>query len=153
MKFLKDASRAGVGLLVYILVRMFTLSDKASDKEAARLASRENKADLIGGPDLDTTDPQVTTALLGMFQRESMNQSAILAREITRDFQGLSTAKRGHRFAGFAVLKSPDIPSVLIEMGFLTNRSDEAKLKSNAYIRDLMARITRSVIRYLEQNT
>ncbi len=134
-------------------VSVFTLSDKASDKEAARLASRENKADLIGGPDLDTTDPQVTTALLGMFQRESMNQSAILAKEITKDFEGLPTAKRGHRFAGFAVLKSPDIPSVLIEMGFLTNKQDEAKLKSNAYIRDLMSRITRSVIRYLEHNT
>ena len=133
-------------------VSVFTLSDKASDKEAERLASRENKADLIGGPDLDTTDPQVRTALLGMFQRESMNQSAILAMEITRDFEGLPTAKRGHRFAGFAVLKSPDIPSVLIEMGFLTNKSDEKKLKSNAYISDLMSRITRSVIRYLEQN-
>lgn len=134
-------------------VSVFTLSDKASDKEAERLASRENKADLIGGPDLGTTDPQISTALLGMFQRESMNQSAILAMEITRDFEGLPTAKRGHRFAGFAVLKSPDIPSVLIEMGFLTNKSDEKKLKSNAYIKDLMARITRSVIRYLEQNT
>lgn len=133
-------------------VSVFTLSDKASDKEAARLASRENKADLIGGPDLDTTDQEVTTALLGMFQRESMNQSSILAAEMNNSFEGLSTAKRGHRFAGFAVLKSPDIPSVLVEMGFLTNKSDEKKLKSKAYIRDLMARITRSVIRYLERN-
>ena len=134
-------------------VSVFTLSDKASDKEAARLAARENKADLIGGPDLDTTDPQVTTALLGMFQRESMNQSSILAKEMNKDFEGLSTAKRGHRFAGFAVLKSPDIPSVLVEMGFLTNKSDEKKLRSNAYIKDLMGRITRSVIRYLERNS
>ena len=134
-------------------VSVFTLSDKASDKEAARLAARENKADLIGGPDLDTTDPQVTTALLGMFQRESMNQSSILAKEMNKDFEGLSTAKRGHRFAGFAVLKSPDIPSVLVEMGFLTNKSDEKKLRSNAYIKDLMGRITRSVVRYLERNS
>ncbi|MCE2516975.1 MAG: N-acetylmuramoyl-L-alanine amidase [Alphaproteobacteria bacterium] len=133
-------------------VSVFTLSDKASDKEAARLASRENKSDLIGGPDLDTTDPAVTTALLGMFQRESMNQSSVLAKEIIDEFTGLPTPKRGHRFAGFAVLKSPDIPSVLIEMGFLTNKSDEKKLKSAAYRRDLMARITRAVIRYLENS-
>lgn len=133
-------------------VSVFTLSDKASDKEAARLASRENKADLIGGPDLDTTDPAVTTALLGMFQRESMNQSSVLAKEIIDEFTGLPTPKRGHRFAGFAVLKSPDIPSVLIEMGFLTNKADEKKLKSAAYRRDLMARITRAVVRYLENS-
>jgi N-acetylmuramoyl-L-alanine amidase len=131
-------------------VSVFTLSDQASDKEAALLASRENKADLIGGPDLDTTDPQITTALLGMFQRESMNQSAVLAMELTAGFEGLPTPRRGHRFAGFAVLKSPDIPSVLIEMGFLTNSRDEANLKSDAYIRDLMSRITTSVLRYFD---
>jgi N-acetylmuramoyl-L-alanine amidase len=133
-------------------VSVFTLSEMASDKEAARLASRENKADLIGGPDLDTTDPAVTVALLGMFQRESMNQSSVLAREIITEFSDLPTPERGHRFAGFAVLKSPDIPSVLIEMGFLTNRSDEKKLKDSNYRRDLMARVTRAVLRYLEQS-
>lgn len=133
-------------------VSVFSLSDKASDKEAARLASRENKADLIGGPDLDTTDPAVTTALLALFQRESMNQSSILAGHIIDEFTGLPTPKRGHRFAGFAVLKSPDIPSVLIEMGFLTNKADEKNLKSKAYRRDLMKRITRAVLRYLEES-
>ena len=131
-------------------VSVFTLSENASDKEAALLASRENKADLIGGPDLDTTDPLVTTALLSMFQRESMNQSSVLARYITDEFTGLPTPKRGHRFAGFAVLKSPDIPSVLIEMGFLTNKTDEKNLKSSRYRKDLMTRITSAVTRYLE---
>jgi N-acetylmuramoyl-L-alanine amidase len=62
----------------------------------------------------------------------------------------LPTPKRGHRFAGFAVLKSPDIPSVLIEMGFLTNRNDEKNLKSSSYRKDLMARITRAVVTYLD---
>lgn len=134
-------------------VSVFTLSENASDKEAARLASRENKSDLIGGPDLDTTDPAVTTALLGMFQRESMNQSSVLAKEIIAEFTGLPTPKRGHRFAGFAVLKSPDVPSVLIEMGFLTNKADEKNLKSSAYRKDLMRRITRATLRYLRQNS
>jgi len=131
-------------------VSVFTLSETASDKEAALLASRENKADLIGGPDLGTTDPLVTTALLSMFQRESMNQSSILAKAIIDEMSGLPTPKRGHRFAGFAVLKSPDIPSVLIEMGFLTNRNDEKNLKSTSYRKDLMARITRAVVLYLD---
>jgi len=131
-------------------VSVFTLSETASDKEAALLASRENKADLIGGPDLGTTDPLVTTALLSMFQRESMNQSSILAKAIIDEMSGLPTPKRGHRFAGFAVLKSPDIPSVLIEMGFLTNRNDEKNLKSSSYRKDLMARITRAVVTYLD---
>ena len=131
-------------------VSVFTLSETASDKEAALLASRENKADLIGGPDLGTTDPLVTTALLSMFQRESMNQSSVLAKYITDEFTGLPTPKRGHRFAGFAVLKSPDIPSVLIEMGFLTNKTDEKNLKSSRYRKDLMTRITSAVTRYLD---
>lgn len=133
-------------------VSVFTLSEHASDKEAARLASRENKADLIGGPDLDTTDPLVTTALLGMFQRESMNQSSVLAHDLIMEFSDLPTPKRGHRFAGFAVLKSPDIPSVLIEMGFLTNKEDEQKLKNSRYLKGLMARVTKAVLRYLEQS-
>lgn len=133
-------------------VSVFTLSDTASDKEAAILAAKENKADLIGGPDLDTTDPEVTSALLGMFQRESMNQSSVLAAEMMRAFKGLPTPQRGHRFAGFAVLKSPDVPSILIEMGFLTNSKDEKNLQSQRYRRDLMARITKAVLSYLENN-
>ena len=130
-------------------VSIFTLSDKASDREAALLAQQENKADLIGGPDLDTTDPVVTSALLGMFQRESMNQSAVLAAELIGEFKGIPTSQRGHRFAGFAVLKSPDVPSVLIEMGFLTNRADEKRLRTESYRRDLMARVARAVLQYL----
>jgi len=131
-------------------VSVFTLSDTASDKEAERLASRENKADLIGGPDLGTTDPEIGSALLSMFQRESMNQSSVLAAHILQEFEGLPTPQRGHRFAGFAVLKSPDVPSVLIEMGFLTNKKDERNLNKSTYRSDLMKRITRAVLRYLE---
>ena len=134
-------------------VSVFTLSDTASDKEAAFLARQENKADLIGGPDLDTTDPVVTSTLLGMFQRESMNQSSVLAATIIREFDGISTSQRGHRFAGFAVLKSPDMPSVLVEMGFLTNREDEKRLKSAAYRQDLMKRLARAIVMYLEENS
>ena len=131
-------------------ISVFTLSDTASDKEAAALARKENKADLIGGPDLGTEDPDAAGELLRMFQRESMNQSAYLAAAIMtkiRDMPGGD--RRGHRFAGFAVLKAPDMPSVLIEMGFLSNRDDERNLRDSDYLRKLNSRLTKAIINYL----
>ncbi len=135
-------------------ISVFSLSDTASDKEAALIAERENKADLIGGPDLAVEDPLAANALLGMFQRESMNESTYVANSIleqVRSFPGGD--KRGHRFAGFAVLKSPDIPSVLVEMGFLTNQQDEANLKKNSYIDALTKKIADAILLYLKSSS
>ena len=132
---------------------VFSLSDSASDKEAAYIASQENKADLIGGPDLVTEDPVAANELLRMFQRESMNESAYLADSILQqitDFPGGD--KRGHRFAGFAVLKSPDIPSVLVEMGFLTNKTDETNLRKTAYLDKLTGRLAKAIVSYLRES-
>ncbi len=134
-------------------ISVFSLSDVASDKEAAIIAERENKADLLGGPDLAVQDPLAANALLGMFQRESMNESTYVAKAIleqVRSFPGGN--KRGHRFAGFAVLKSPDIPSVLIEMGFLTNEQDEANLNNNRYIDELTKKLANAILRYLNSS-
>jgi len=132
-------------------ISVFSLSDTASDKEAAYLAKRENKADLIGGPDLDGEDPVAANALLRMFQRESMNESAKLATVILSNIKDLPGGdKRGHRFAGFAVLKSPDIPSILVEIGFLSNRQDEKNLRDDSYLRGLSKRLARAISRYLE---
>lgn len=131
---------------------IFTLSDTASDKEAALLAKKENQADLIGGPDLAVEDPQAADELLRMFQRESMNQSTYLASAILNQIGDLpGGTKRGHRFAGFAVLKAPDIPSVLVEMGFVTNRRDESNLKKETYRRKVVERLARAIIAYLEE--
>ena len=132
---------------------VFSLSDSASDKEAAYIASQENKADLIGGPDLGGEDPLAANELLRMFQRESMNESAHLADAILHQIKDLPGGdKRGHRFAGFAVLKSPDIPSVLVEMGFLTNKTDEANLRRTAYVDKLMGRLTTAILNYFNQS-
>ena len=131
-------------------VSVFTLSDKASDKEAELLARRENKVDLIDGADLGSVDPEITPVLLGIFQRETKNQSSMLAGRMLMAFDDLPTRKRGHRFAGFAVLKSPDIPSVLVEMGFLTNKQDERYLLDANYRRQIMQRVTRAVVAFLE---
>ena len=134
-------------------ISVFSLSDVASDKEAAYLASRENQADLIGGPDLEGEDPEAASELLRMFQRESMNESAYLANEILLQIRDLPGGdRRGHRFAGFAVLKSPDVPSVLVEMGFLTNKTDEANLRRTAYLDGLAGRLSRAIISYLEKS-
>ena len=131
-------------------ISIFTLSDTASDKEAALLAKTENQADLIGGPDLSVEDPDAAGELLRMFQRESMNQSTYLANAILRQIRDMPGGdRRGHRFAGFAVLKAPDMPSVLVEMGFITNREDEANLKNPAYRAKLLERLARATINYL----
>ena len=85
-----------------------------------------------------------------MFQRESMNQSTYLANAILRQIRDMPGGdERGHRFAGFAVLKAPDMPSVLVEMGFITNREDEANLKDPAYRARLLERLARATINYL----
>ena len=131
-------------------ISVFTLSDTASDKEAALLAKKENQADLIGGPDLSVEDPDAAGELLRMFQRESMNQSTYLANAILRQIRDMPGGdRRGHRFAGFAVLKAPDMPSVLVEMGLITNREDEANLRDPAYRTKLLERLARATINYL----
>lgn len=131
-------------------ISIFTLSDKASDKEAAYIARQENKADLVGGPDLAVEDPAAADALLSMFQRETMNESSRLAAAIVNEIRDMPGGdKRGHRFAGFAVLKSPDVPSVLVEMGFLSNKEDEKNLNSEHYRRKLTQRLSKAIVSYL----
>jgi N-acetylmuramoyl-L-alanine amidase len=133
-------------------ISVFTLSDNASDKEAAALARQENSADLIGGPDLSAEDPEAAGALVRMFQRESMNQSARFAAVILQQIRDLPGGdRRGHRFAGFAVLKAPDMPSVLVEMGFLSNRKDEANLNKKSYRQDLSKRLAKAILIYLNE--
>ena len=140
------ASKSARGMSV------FTLSETASDKEAAALARNENKADLIGGPDLRVEDPEAANELLRMFQRESMNQSTHFAGKILQEIRDMPGGdKRGHRFAGFAVLKAPDMPSVLVEMGFLSNREDESNLNREHYRRKLAGRLTDAIVKYLEE--
>ncbi|HEC90734.1 MAG TPA: N-acetylmuramoyl-L-alanine amidase [Alphaproteobacteria bacterium] len=136
-------SRSVRGLSVY------TLSETASDKEAAALAEKENKADLIAGIDLTGETPEVTNILIDLAQRESMNQSVRFAAGLVKELRGVTRILRNtHRFAGFAVLKAPDIPSVLLEAGFLSNRYDERILKSGKYRVKLAAALARAVDRY-----
>ena len=110
---------------------IYTLSDKASDKVTAMLAERENKVDLIAGIDKEV-DNEVFSILLDLQRRDTKNASASFAEIYVSKIRknGYRALSRPHRQAGFAVLKSPDIPSVLIELGFLSNPKD-AKYLSN----------------------
>jgi N-acetylmuramoyl-L-alanine amidase len=110
---------------------VYTLSETASDKEAGRLAAKENKADIIAGEDLSGHDAEVAHILIDLTQRETMNTSVRFAKVLVKEMgRAIRLLRNTHRFAGFAVLKAPDIPSVLVEMGYLSNRQDERLLRS-----------------------
>ena len=109
---------------------VYTLSEVASDREAALLAARENEVDLIGGARL-SPDPGVNLILIDLAQRESMDVSAEFARLLFREAAPVFPFRPDwHRFAAFVVLKAPDIPSVLFESGYLTNEVDAAYVQS-----------------------
>ncbi|MBC8158206.1 MAG: N-acetylmuramoyl-L-alanine amidase [Rhodospirillales bacterium] len=131
---------------------VYTLSERASDSEAGELAERENKADLIAGIDLSNETPEVTNILIDLAQRETMNESArfaaVLVKELGRQTRLL---RNSHRFAGFRVLKAPDVPSVLLEMGFLSNRADEKELLKKSYRAKLGAAFVHAVDKYFSR--
>ncbi|MBM3566593.1 MAG: N-acetylmuramoyl-L-alanine amidase, partial [Alphaproteobacteria bacterium] len=128
---------------------VYTLSEKASDREAADLADKENKADVIAGLDLSQETPEVSTILIDLAQRETMNRSAHFASGLIGEIRKETAMLRNtHRFAGFAVLKAPDIPSVLVELGFLSNRAEERALTSRPHRAKLAAAVVRSADRF-----
>lgn len=131
---------------------VYTLSQDASDTEAQSLADKENKADLIAGVDLSHESSDVTNILIDLAQRETMNRSAVFAGSVVEELQReIPLLANTHRFAGFAVLKAPDVPAVLIEMGYLSNPTDEMNLRQTDYRSKLARSITRAVDRYFLQ--
>jgi N-acetylmuramoyl-L-alanine amidase len=113
---------------------VYTLSSVASDKEAERLAQKENKADLIMGVDLKDELPEVSNILIDLTKRETMNLSTRLAQHLVKNLgRYVFLLRNPHRFAAFGVLKSTDMPSILIELGYLSNKKDEELLLSESY--------------------
>lgn len=136
-------NRNATGLSVY------TLSDVASDKEAAALAERENKADIIGGVDLGGNSKEVNDILISLSQTDTRNKSSKYATYLVREMaKNIKLVKNTHRFAGFAVLKAPDVPAALLEMGYLSNRTEEANLKSPSYRKKLAESATKAIDKY-----
>lgn len=136
-------NRNAKGLSVY------TLSEKASDKEAAALAERENKVDIIGGVDFSENSKEINDILISLSQTDSRNKSSKFATYIVNEMKrSVKLVNDSHRFAGFAVLKAPDIPSALLEMGYLSNRSEESLLKQSSYRKKLADSVSKAVDRY-----
>jgi len=129
---------------------VYTLSESASDREAAALAAKENKADLVAGVDLRRQPDDVANVLIEMTQRGTINQSRSFAGimvEALRDY-GVATLPRSHRHAGFAVLTAPDVPAILLELGYLSNRADERLLLNKAHQQKLARAISAAADRY-----
>ena len=132
---------------------VYTLSNKASDKEAAAFAAAENKADIIGGVNLEQYDDDVASILIDFAQTKTNEQSVKFARDMLVQEVGKSTTllSRPWRSAGFAVLKAPDVPSVLVELGYLTNREEERKLQDRSYQSQLSSSIVAAVDNFFER--
>ena len=113
---------------------IYTVSDKASDAEAARLAESENRADAIGGVNLTQEPTEVADILIDLAQRETRTFSKRFAHLLMGE---MKSATRMHKHplksAGFRVLKAPDVPSVLVELGYVSNKADLDHLKSDSW--------------------
>ncbi|WP_033926089.1 N-acetylmuramoyl-L-alanine amidase [Sphingomonas sp. 35-24ZXX] len=125
---------------------IYTLSEVASDREAARLAARENKADILNGVNLSDAPSDVSSILIDLTQRETMNLSADFARLLRREGDAkMNFRTDSHRFASLMVLKAPDVPSVLLETGYVSNVDDVALLNTAAYRRKIAESVSQAV--------
>ena len=126
---------------------VYTLSEVSSDQVAARLAAKENKADVINGVDLGAQSSDVGNILIDLTQRETMNASSRFADLVQREMtdEGISFKTTYHRFAGLAVLKAPDVPAVLIESGYITDPGDLKLLFSKDYQHRVAVGVSRAV--------
>ncbi|MBI3041835.1 MAG: N-acetylmuramoyl-L-alanine amidase [Betaproteobacteria bacterium] len=133
---------------------VFALSESgASSAAAGWLAKRENDADLIGGVNLDVRDPYLKQTLLDLSQTATVNDSLKLAREVLAELGGINTLHKPQvEQAGFAVLKAPDIPSILVETAFISNPEEERKLRNKAYQEKMAEAVFQGIKRYFAQN-
>ena len=133
---------------------VYTLSERASDRESAALAERENKVDALINMDFSDKTPEVANILIDLARRDTMNTSKDLANymvsEMSRTVRVLPDT---HRFAGFAVLKAQDIPSVLVEIGYLSNREEERLIRSSAYREKLAKALTKAIDKFFESRS
>ncbi|MGH6953633.1 MAG: N-acetylmuramoyl-L-alanine amidase family protein, partial [Alphaproteobacteria bacterium] len=128
---------------------VYTLSERGSDQAAEVLAAKENRADIIAGVDVSNYNSDVTSILIDLSQRESKNDAARFANMLIDELGKETTVlHKTHRFAAFAVLKAPDVPSVLVELGYLSNRREERELASSRHRAKLAAAIRRAVDAY-----
>lgn len=133
---------------------VFALSETGASSTAARwLAQKENAADLIGGVNIGVKDPYLARTLLDLSQTATINDSLKVGKSVLGELGGINTLHKAEvEQAGFAVLKAPDIPSILIETAFISNPEEEAKLTDNEYQDQMAEAILRGIKRYFAKN-
>lgn len=133
---------------------VFALSDHGATSAAAKwLAKHENEADLIGGVNINVKDPYLAKTLIDLSQTATISDSLKLGNDVLLELRGVNTLHHRHvEQAGFAVLKAPDIPSILVETAFISNPKEELKLKDEAYQDKLAHAILGGIKRYFAKN-
>jgi N-acetylmuramoyl-L-alanine amidase len=133
---------------------VFTLSEKGASSTAARwLANKENAADLIGGVNIKTHDKQLASVLLDLSTTAQINDSLKLGKAVLREIGSINRLHKADvEQAGFAVLKAPDIPSILIETAFISNPEEEAKLTDENYQEQMANAILNGIRKYFAKN-
>ncbi len=133
---------------------VFVLSEKGATSTAARwLANKENLADSIGGINMKGHDKQLASVLLDLSTTAQINDSLKVGNAVLGEIGGIARLHKGSvEQAGFAVLKAPDIPSILIETAFISNPEEEARLRDNGYQDEIATAITKGIRRYFSKN-
>ncbi len=134
---------------------VYTLSERGSDREAAALAQKENQSDIIAGVDLSGDNSSVASILIDLAQRDTMNRSSRFAETAIGQLAGATDIlpRAPHRSAAFVVLKAPDVPAVLIELGYLSNAQDCARMGTETWRNGVAAAIGDAVDRHFEPQT
>jgi len=133
---------------------VFALSERGATTAAARwLAQRENESDTIGGVNLGAKDPVLARTLLDLSLTATINDSLKLGKAVLSELGDVNSLhKTSVEQAGFAVLKAPDVPSILVETAFISNPEEEKRLKDSAYQEKIAGAILGGIKRYLAQN-
>jgi N-acetylmuramoyl-L-alanine amidase len=133
---------------------VFVLSQSGATSSAARyLAQKENAADLIGGVNIDVKDPVLARTLLDLSQTATINDSLKLGKAVLGELGGINRLHKAHvEQAGFAVLKAPDIPSILVETAFISNPEEEKRLNDDAYQDKIADAILSGIRKYFAKN-
>lgn len=133
---------------------VFVLSENGASSSAARwLANKENAADLIGGVNFNTKDPMLARTLLDLSQTATINDSLKLGKAVLGELDRVGDLHKAHvEQAGFAVLKAPDIPSILVETAFISNPAEERRLNDDAYQDKLAEAIMSGIRKYFRMN-
>ncbi|HUB84944.1 MAG TPA: N-acetylmuramoyl-L-alanine amidase, partial [Rhizomicrobium sp.] len=129
---------------------VYTLSEKGSDKEAAALAKKENQSDIIAGVDLTGQDDSISHILIDLAQRDTINHSSQFAEMVVNSLSGATDVlpRTPHRSGALVVLKAPDVPAVLIELGYLSNLTDCAQMHGDGWRNGVAKAIADAVDRY-----